>query len=147
MLKYLFTTKTNAEVAHIWLLILRVALAAFMLTHGLPKLEMLLSGNGAQFADPIGLGGTFSLILALMGEVGGSVLVMLGLGTRIAALPTIVTMSVAAFIVHASDAFATREMALLYLLGFLTILIMGPGRYSLDQLISKKLNATPKKKV
>ena len=130
---------------NVWLLILRVSLAAFMMTHGLPKLEMLLSGSGAQFADPIGLSGTFSLALALIGEVGGSALVLLGLCTRVAALPTVVTMLVAAFIVHASDPFAVKEIALLYLAGFLTVLVMGPGRYSMDCLISKKLNVAKKK--
>jgi putative oxidoreductase len=43
------------------------------------------------------------------------------------------TMLVAAFIVHLDDPFKRKELALLYLVGFLIVLLMGPGKYSLDK--------------
>jgi len=49
------------------------------------------------------------------------------------ALITSFAMAVAAFIAHGADPFAKKEMALLYLVGFLTVALMGPGRYSIDQ--------------
>jgi putative oxidoreductase len=42
-------------------------------------------------------------------------------------------MLVAAFIVHLDDPFKRKELALLYLVGFLIVLLMGPGKYSLDK--------------
>ncbi len=57
-----------------------------------------------------------------------------GIMMRLATIPVITAMSVAALIVHAGDPFSGREMALLYLTGFLAVLILGPGRYSTDQL-------------
>jgi putative oxidoreductase len=42
-------------------------------------------------------------------------------------------MLVAAFIVHLDDPFKRKELALLYLVGFLVVLLMGPGKYSLDK--------------
>lgn len=137
-IKGILSATSESGLNHLWLLLFRVLLSLFFLTHGMGKLNMLLEGNGAQFPDPFGLGGNFSLLLAVLGEVVAPVLIILGLGTRLAVIPAIVTMVVAVFVVHGSDPFQKKEMGLLYLLGFLTILIFGPGRYSLDALFSGK---------
>jgi putative oxidoreductase len=103
-----------------------------MLTHGIPKLMQLLSGN-FEFGDPIGLGEPVSLILAVIGEAICPFLILIGFKTRIATIPTIITMIVAAFVVHGADPLAMKEKAFLYLIGFLSIAILGSGRYSLDR--------------
>ncbi|MDD7915352.1 DoxX family protein [Polaribacter ponticola] len=120
------------------LLILRVVIGIFMLTHGWGKMETLFSGEPIQFPDPMGIGATFSLALAVFAEVLCSVLIIIGLGTRLASLPLIITMLVAAFIVHANDGFGKQEFALLYGVIYLTIALIGAGKYSLDYLISNK---------
>jgi len=107
-----------------------------MLTHGLPKIA-LLEAEPVVFMDFMGLGAKMSLLLAIFAEVVCSVLIILGLGTRVAAIPLIITMMVAVFIVHSSDPFSTQEMGLLYLFGYLLLLIMGSGKYSMDSFISK----------
>lgn len=66
------------------------------------------------------------------------ILIIAGLATRLAAIPPIITMSVAAFIVNVGEPFKSMEMALLYLIGFALISLPGPGRYSIDRLIYKK---------
>ncbi|MBE9518919.1 MAG: DoxX family membrane protein [Bacteroidetes bacterium] len=68
-MKSLFQTGTREEYLNILVLILRISIAAFMLTHGWPKLGKLLAGGEIQFGDPIGLGPGFSLILAVFAEV------------------------------------------------------------------------------
>ncbi|MCO4821897.1 MAG: DoxX family protein, partial [Flavobacteriaceae bacterium] len=83
--------------------------------------------------DPIGVGPTLSLILALIGEVVAPVLIIVGFKTRLAAIPAFITMAVAAFIVHADDGFGTKEKALLYALIFLVIYIAGAGKISIDK--------------
>lgn len=108
-----------------------------MLTHGYPKLQRLLSGE-FQFADPFGLGPGVSLGLAVFAEFFCSILLILGLGTRLATIPLIVTMSVAAFIAHGADPFARKEMALLYLVSYIVLLFSGPGKISVDQLLGKR---------
>lgn len=120
------------------LLILRVVIGIFMLTHGWGKMQTLFGNEPIQFADPIGLGATFSLALAVFAEVLCSILLIIGLGTRLAAIPLLITMLVAAFIIHINDGFGKQEFALLYGVIYLTIALIGAGKYSLDYLISIK---------
>lgn len=103
-----------------------------MLTHGWPKLQKVINGN-FQFGDPLGIGPEASLILTVFAEVVCSILLILGLATRLAVIPLITTMAVAFFIVHAADDFKTKELALIYLSIFLCIFFTGPGKLSLDK--------------
>ncbi len=130
---------TNENLLDILSLVLRVSIAAFMLTHGLGKLKLLFSGNEIQFADPLGLGATLSLALTVFAEVFCSILIGLGLVSRLASLPLIITMLVATFMIHGDDPFAKKEFALLYLLIYLVIFVIGSRKYSLDALLLKKI--------
>lgn len=101
-----------------------------MLTHGIPKINRLTNPEG--FPDPLGVGPLFSLILAIIGEVIAPVLIIIGLKTKLAAIPAMITMGVAAFMIHAADPIGKKEHALLYLIAFLAIFLAGPGRFSVD---------------
>ena len=114
------------------LLFLRISSSILMLTHGLPKLQKLISGN-FEFGDPIGIGSTPSLFLAVIGEFICPILIIVGFKTRWATVPTIITMLVAALIVHGADPFNVKEKAVIFLIAFVTVLMMGPGKYSLDK--------------
>ena len=100
-MKRLFQTGTREEALDILVLFIRIAIAVFMIQHGLPKLSKLLAGGEIRFGDPIGLGPTFSLILVVFAEFFCSILLGIGLGTRLATLPLMVTMFVAAFVLFA----------------------------------------------
>lgn len=117
---------------HAGLLVLRLGMSGLMLTHGLPKFMNLVQGN-MDFGDPIGIGSTLSLILTVIGEAICPLLIIIGFKTRLAAIPTIITMAVAAFIVHGADPIATKEKALLYLVGFIVIALTGAGKFSVDR--------------
>lgn len=114
------------------LAVLRIGASAMMLTHGIPKINRLFADT-IEFGDPIGLGPTMSLVLALIGEVVAPVLLIIGYKTKLATIPAFITMAVAAFIVHADDPFGRKEKALMYALIFLVIFLAGPGKYSLDK--------------
>jgi len=112
------------------LAILRIGFSGMMLTHGIPKINLL--SDPSRFGDPIGVGSTISLILALIGEVIAPIMIILGFKTKLAAIPAAITMFVAAFIVHGNDPLKTKEMAILYLIAFIVIFLVGPGRLSID---------------
>jgi putative oxidoreductase len=122
----------------IGLLNLRIFVGGFMLVaHGWGK----LAGFGelaGKFPDPIGVGSTLSLALAVFAEVLCALLIMIGLGTRFAAVPLLITMLVAAFIVHADDPWGKKEFALLYAIPFLTLIFTGGGRFAVERLIKWK---------
>ena len=89
--------------------------------------------NNFQFADSIGIASTPALFLTTIGEVICPALVIVGYKTRWASLPIVIVMAVAGFIVHGPDPFGKKELALLYLTCFIVIILLGPGRYSIDK--------------
>ena len=117
---------------HVGLAILRIAPSLMMLTHGYPKFKKILAGN-FEFGNPLGIGEAPSLFLAVIAEFICPILIILGFKTKIATIPTIITMMVAAFIVHGSDPFGSKEKALLFLSIFVCVLLLGPGKFSLDK--------------
>jgi len=137
-MKRLFQTDLNDRLFHVIILLTRIAVGTFMLTHGFPKLERLLAGGDIRFGNPIGLGPAVSLGLAVFAEFLCSVLIIIGLGTRLATVPLIVTMAVAAFISHGADPFARKELALMYLVVYVILLVTGGGKFSLDRLVFRK---------
>ena len=91
--------KTNRDLA---LLILRVGASGMMLVHGIPKISKLFE-TPIEFADPIGVGPLVSLLLTIIGEVIAPILIIVGYKTKLASIPALITMLVAAFVVHAKD--------------------------------------------
>ena len=93
-------------------------------------------GEGpVEFADPFGLGPEISLILAIFSEFLCAILIMIGFKTRLATIPLMITMLVAAFYAHGDDPFGEKELPLLFFTVFGSILISGAGSFSVDQAI------------
>ncbi len=135
-----FFTSTNVHhpLSDIVLLMIRLFVGFAMLSHGFPKLEQLMSGEEVQFYNFLNLGDKFSLILAVFSEFVCSMFIILGLFTRGALIFTIITMAVAAFLVHGADGFDKRELSLLYLVSYLLLFAFGPGRFSVDAMLNRK---------
>lgn len=121
------------------LLLLRVAIGGNMLlAHGWGKLQAY--GEKADtFPDPLGVGSPVSMALAVFAEFFCSGLLVLGLATRAAVVPLIVTMLVALLVVHGDDPWQKKELAFMYLVPFMTLLLTGPGPWSLDALVARRL--------
>ena len=119
-------------------LFLRLFVGILMLTHGIAKIENF-DTLVDTFPDPIGLG-TLTLPLIILVEVGASILVMVGFLTRLALIPLIFSMIVAAFLTFPTFALATSELPLMYLGIFITLLLAGPGKCSIDYLLDKAYN-------
>ncbi|HTH31881.1 MAG TPA: DoxX family protein [Lacibacter sp.] len=120
------------------ILLTRITAAVLMLSHGLPKLGMLLSGNAGQFPAVLGMSGELSLTLTVFAEVICSVFILFGFGTRLAVIPLIITMLVAVLYIHSADPFAKQEPGLQYLILYVILFITGSGKYSLDYLLQRR---------
>jgi putative oxidoreductase len=139
-MKKLFSTKTSENALSFSLLLLRLGAGLLMaVNHGLDKL-MHFAQKSSSFADPFGFGSTLSLSMVVFAEFFCAAFIVLGLFTRLAAIPLIIAMGVAFFITHKMNFGAGKgggELALLFLACYLVILIAGPGKVSLDRFIGK----------
>lgn len=121
------------------LLIFRLGISYLMIAyHGWGKIVKLFSGEEIQFADPIGIGMVTSFVLAAFAEFVCSILISLGLLTRWASLVLAFNMFVAGFIFHAADPFSSRQLPILFFLGYVVLAMVGGGDFSLDKLLKKR---------
>ncbi|HJW17178.1 MAG TPA: DoxX family protein [Flavisolibacter sp.] len=137
-MKKLLNVNNAAGATDIALLVARAGIAAFMLTHGIPKLLMLTSGGPVQFPPVMGMSPELSLGLTVFAEVFCSILLLAGFATRFAVIPLIITMATALLFIHAADPFSKQELAFQYLLVYLVLLFAGSGRFSVDYLLQDK---------
>lgn len=118
------------------LLLLRLFIGSVMLTHGWAKLSNFETLS-AVFPDPLGVGSTASLVMALLAEVGCSLLLIFGIFTRLAVLPLIFNMSIAVWVIHGHDTFQVQELAVMYLAFYVLIFFLGGGKYAVDRFFLK----------
>ena len=134
MFKKLFIPTEDSDLTHMALLVARLWFGLTMLfNHGFEKLAHFKDIVGT-FPDPLGFGQEASLVLVIFAEVLGSLLLTIGLLTRLAASVLVIDMFVAFLMVHktAMTGQSGGELAFLYLAGYITLLIAGGGLFSLD---------------
>lgn len=127
------------------ILILRVALGICFMIHGLGKLGIVGPGNMSGFTSWLkSLGFPFPALqarMAMLTELVGGGLLVLGLGTRIAAIFILIAMLVAAFTGHKGGGYLItndppgNEYALNLAILMIVLVLLGPGAYSLDSLL------------
>lgn len=151
MKKLLFDCGTRDATASVGLLFLRIAIGAMLLLgHGLGKIEHFSKLKDDFFVPQLFplqyISPPVSLMLAILAEVLFAGLLVMGLMSRISAFVIGFTMVVAAFHVHAAhpffysppDVLVAKELAIMYLVPCVTILLAGGGAYSLDALLVKE---------
>lgn len=131
MFKKLLHIENASTQTDIGLLILRLSSGLLMMRYGWQKL-VNFAEYSTGFLDFLGLGGEVSLGLAIFAELFCAFLIVLGLFTRWASMPLIITMLVAFFAAHANDTFDVKEHPLVFLFPYMTLLFAGAGRFSLD---------------
>lgn len=140
--KFFFPSKPDGTAISLLLLAFRILFGVLLLMHGMQKWTNF-SAMSASFPDPLGVGHSVSLGLAIFAEMACSIGFIFGALYRLAMIPMIFTMGIAFFVIHGADPFGAKELAFVYLIVFILMYIAGPGKFSLDRLISVSL---PKKR-
>lgn len=134
---FLFPQRFRGKGVSVLLLLIRLFFGVMFFIHGVDKM-MNFSQLSETFPNVFGFGSYMSLMLAIFAEFCCSLFLMAGFLLRITLIPMIITMGVAFFDIH--DAILPDgELALIYLVVFIILYLVGPGRYSLDYLIDGKM--------
>lgn len=117
------------------LLLLRLTFGGLIVVvHGWAKLQNL-DKLKEGFPNIMGMGIETSLYLAIFAEFVCGAFIVLGLFTRLASIPLIITMAVAVMIIHSHDGIGKMELGIIYGIVFIVLLLAGPGKFSVDRLI------------
>lgn len=135
-MRKLLSTRYNAGAYNTGLLILRLGAGILMANHGYTKLIRYNEMSG-KFVNFLGLGSEITLALVIFAELFCAILIVLGLFTRFACIPLIIACTYALSQSHKWDVFGEGEKITLFLIAFVTILFTGPGKISVDKMISK----------
>lgn len=133
---FLFPRSFRDNGASVVIFLFRVTFGILFLLHGVDKMsnfQIVVQG----YPSVLGLGSYMSLVISIFCEFCCSVFLILGLLVRVMVLPMILAMAVAFFDVH--DAMMPEgELSLIYLIVFIILYLVGPGRFSIDYLIDKR---------
>ncbi len=135
-MKKLLSTKYSAGTFNVAMLFLRFGLGVLMINHGYDKL-IHFSAMKADFMNFLGLGNSISLTMVVFAEFFCSLFLIIGLFTRLSVIPLIITMAVALFMVFKGDVFGKGELPALYLAAYIVLLLLGPGKISVDGMTGK----------
>jgi putative oxidoreductase len=135
-MKKLLSTHYSAGAFNFAILLLRLGVGILMMHHGYDKLTHF-NEYKEQFMSFLGLGKSLSLSLVIFAEFFCSMFLILGLFTRFATIPLLVVAFVALFEAHNGDYFGKGELITHFLASYLVLLIIGPGKISVDGLIGK----------
>ena len=134
---FLFTQYFRGKGVSFLILFLRLFFGVLLCMHGLDKMTNF-SQLSLSYPSVFGLGSYTTLMLSIFCEFACSLFLMSGLMTRIILIPMIASMAVAFFDIH-DGMMPEGELSLIYLIVFIIIFSIGPGRYSVDYLIDKKV--------
>lgn len=136
-MKRLLSTACSETAFNVSVLIIRVTFGLMLLlNHGIDKLKRFGELQNS-FSDPFNIGHMPALMLVLFAEVFCVVFVVIGLFTRLMAIPIVIMFIVIVFLMHNGFVGKGPELGILYLAGFASILMMGSGKYSVDGAMGK----------
>ena len=135
-MKKLFSTRYNAGAFNTALLVLRLGFGILMAHHGYLKFSNYHQTEGFMM-NFMGIGKSASTALVIFAELFCSILIILGLFTRLACIPLIIVCFVIVFKATGADYFGKSEIGVLYLTTFVALLFTGAGKISVDHMISK----------
>ncbi len=137
MLQKMLSTQFNDRKINISLLVLRSGVALLMMPHGYQKLVHYAEKKD-EFMQFMGMSPSLSLARVIFAELFCAGFLAIGLFSRLALVPLVITMCVAVFDAHSFDILGEGQLAFVYLISYFILLYAGPGRISVDQLLFNK---------
>lgn len=135
-MKSFFSTKYSNASFNIGMLVIRLFLGLILISHGYPKL-VHFSTMRHKFMDFMNMGSTVSLALILFAELFCGFLILIGMFTRLAAIPVVIGMGVVFFVASNADLFGQGERGGMYMAAAFLLLLCGPGKASVDGMMGK----------
>ena len=135
-MKKLLSISYSPLAFNIAMLVLRIGGGVLMMSHGYSKL-VNFQKIAPDFMNFLGMGGTVSLALVVFAEFFCAIFIILGLFTRFAAIPLVIDMAIAVSEGHQMKIFTEGEKAALFFLIFFVLLLVGPGRVSVDGMMKR----------
>ena len=135
-MRRLLSYSASPAITSMAIFILRVVFGSLILLHGYDK-AIHFAAYKEQFISFLGMSPAISLGLVVFAEFVCAIFLVVGLLTRFACIPLIITMAVAVFMAHGGDITGKGEHPTLFLAGFITLLFTGAGKYSLDGVLYK----------
>jgi putative oxidoreductase len=124
---------------HITLLFFRIVVAIqLMLAHGLKKIGIGVA-NAETVPNPLHLPEILNQVFAEAANLVFPGFVIIGMFTRIAVLPILAVTLTGFFVVHFHDTSSEKDIPLMYSVAYLLLLSFGPGKFSADFYINRKL--------
>ncbi len=132
---WLLGNRSNPKLISLGLLLLRLMLGAIFIVHGLRKVTPLWGSKGFVGAKGAAAGAGMQptvlwAVLLVIGELGGGILLVLGIGTRIGAAMIAFAMAVALLTVKADAGFLATHLQQMLLVASVTLLLTGGGALS-----------------
>lgn len=132
-IKSFFQCYAQANCASTALLLVRLVVGIALIMHGWGKIQSPMSWMGPDAPVP----GVLQL-LAAVSEFGGGIALVLGLLTSLAMLGVAITMAVAVYthaVVKGDPFVGGYELAAVYMIIAVMFILIGPGKFSLDNKI------------
>jgi len=131
---------SSAQVFNIGMLFFRITISLeLIIVHGFKKTGIGVA-EAEKVPDPFHMPEVLNNDLAILANIFFPFLVLIGLFTRLATIPTLILTMTGYFIMHWNDTPLVKDTPYVYSVMFLLILILGPGKYSIDNYINKSTN-------
>ena len=134
-MKKLFSARYGAGAVNTAMFILRIGFGILLFNHGYQKI-IHFNATTEHMPALFGLSASVRASMVIFAEFFCSLFIILGLFTRLSCIPIIISLSVALYKSHGMDVFGPGQAATLFLIGFIVILLIGPGKASVDAMIN-----------
>ena len=134
---FLFPQYFRGKGVSFLILFVRLFFGALFFMHGLDKMTNF-NALCETYPSVLGLGSYMTLMVNIFCEFACSIFLITGCVTRIVLIPMIISMAVAFFDIH-DGMMPEGELSLVYMVVFLILFMTGPGRYSVDAIIDRKV--------